>query len=217
VNWPVERRKGSAQSLHDLQLPGRRGVWVLEVDRPTLVLGSTQTDSVLDANRVVASGVAVARRRSGGGVVGLRPGGSLWVDVVISSADEQWDADVGRSFRWVGAGWQGALIALGARATMVTGPDRHRRWADLVCFAGRNTGEVVVDGAKVVGLSQRRTRAWTRYQCLVLLDADPTLVVDHLRLDEGQRQAMRRDLAEATGAVAFGADELLQSFLGQLD
>lgn len=39
--------------------------------------------------------------------------------------------------------------------------------ATVVCFAGLAPGEVTVDGAKVVGISQRRTRAGARFQCSV--------------------------------------------------
>ena len=39
----------------------------------------------------------------------------------------------------------------------------------VVCFAGLAAGEVTVGGAKVVGISQRRTRAGGRFQCSVPL------------------------------------------------
>ena len=42
---------------------------------------------------------------------------------------------------------------------MVTTP-----WSDLVCFAGLGPGEVLLDGRKLVGLSQRRTRNGVRIQ-----------------------------------------------------
>ena len=37
----------------------------------------------------------------------------------------------------------------------------------VVCFAGTGPGEVLVAGRKVVGISQRRTRAGARFQCSV--------------------------------------------------
>ena len=40
-------------------------------------------------------------------------------------------------------------------------------WCPLVCFAGIGAGEIVVDGRKLVGISQRRTRAGARFQCAV--------------------------------------------------
>ncbi|HEX4903649.1 MAG TPA: hypothetical protein VFV42_12605, partial [Acidimicrobiales bacterium] len=42
-----------------------------------------------------------------------------------------------------------------------------------VCFAGRGPGEVLLGEAKVVGISQRRTRAGARFQCAVPVRWDP--------------------------------------------
>ncbi|MGH9041248.1 MAG: hypothetical protein ACRDZ3_13570, partial [Acidimicrobiia bacterium] len=48
----------------------------------------------------------------------------------------------------------------------------------VVCFAGLGPGEVTdAAGRKVVGLSQRRTRGHTRFQCCVLLRWDPAAMV----------------------------------------
>ena len=40
-------------------------------------------------------------------------------------------------------------------------------WSALVCFAGLGPGEVTLDGQKLVGLSQRRTRDGVRIQGLL--------------------------------------------------
>ena len=40
-------------------------------------------------------------------------------------------------------------------------------WCPLVCFAGVGPGEVLAGGRKLVGISQRRTRAGARFQCAV--------------------------------------------------
>jgi lipoate-protein ligase A len=39
------------------------------------------------------------------------------------------------------------------------------QWSDLVCFAGIGPGELFVGDRKLVGMSQRRTRAGARFQC----------------------------------------------------
>ncbi|MDH3705226.1 MAG: hypothetical protein OES57_04125 [Acidimicrobiia bacterium] len=214
--WQLVDRAGEAQSLHDLDLGTGRGVWRLTVERPTLVLGSTQSTEVLDADRVAASGVAVARRRSGGGVVGLVPGGSLWLDVVVPRGDPLWTDDVGRSFLWLGAAWCEVLGSAGVEATMVDRPVRDRPWDRLVCFAGLGSGEVVIDGAKVVGLSQRRTRTAARLQSLVLLDPSLALVIDHLALADADRRRLRSEAETMTAPAPLGADQLLERFTAQL-
>ena len=61
----------------------------------------------------------------------------------------------------------------GRRDATHKGPMRTDRWSRLVCFAGLGPGEVTVDGRKVVGISQRRTRAGARFQCAALRRWDP--------------------------------------------
>jgi lipoate-protein ligase A len=131
-----------------------------------LVLGSTQPE-------VAERGVPVVRRRSGGGAVLVRPGELLWVDVLLPADDALWEADVGRSFHWLGQAWVDALGALGVESNWHDGPMVCTPWCRQVCFAGIGPGEVTVDARKVVGMSQRRTRAGALFQCAALLKWDP--------------------------------------------
>jgi lipoate---protein ligase len=151
-------------------------VRVVEVIEPALVLGSTQP-------AVAERGIPVVRRRSGGGAVLVRPGELLWVDVLLPAGDPLWDDDVGRSFHWLGQAWVEALASLGVEGTWHDGALVCTPWWRQVCFAGLGPGEVTVDGRKVVGLAQRRTRAGALFQCAALLYWDPTEIVDLLALD----------------------------------
>jgi lipoate-protein ligase A len=54
---------------------------------------------------------------------------------------------------------------------------------------------VVVDGRKVVGISQRRTRAGARFQCVVHRHWDPSALLELLALDDSQRDEARLELA----------------------
>ena len=58
-------------------------IWVFDVERPALVLGSTQRPDIVDAEACRRAGVEVVRRRSGGGLVLLEPGNVVWFDVVV--------------------------------------------------------------------------------------------------------------------------------------
>jgi lipoate-protein ligase A len=138
-----------------------------------LVLGSTQDPASVDAARAEALGVEVVRRRSGGGAVLVEPGRVGWVDVLVPAGDDRWDDDVGHSFHWVGDTWVRALAEIGIVAACHRGPLVATEWSRQVCFAGLGPGEVTAAGRKLVGLSQRRTRAGARIQCLVLADWDP--------------------------------------------
>lgn len=213
--WSFERVRGSAAALHGLDPlaeGGGRRVAVLEVDRPALVLGSTQADDVVDRAAVEAAGVEVVRRRSGGGAVLLVPGDSLWVDAVLPRADPLWDDDVGRATRWLGRAWAAALVDLGLRATPHEAGLVRGRWSALVCFAGWGPGEVGVAGRKAVGIASRRTRAGARFQCGVGRTWDPGPLLDLLALDPPERAEGRRDLADA----AFGVDRPPGEVVGAL-
>jgi len=103
----------------------------------------------------------------------VRPGEVLWADVLLPADDPLWEADVGRSFHWLGQAWVDALAALDVDAGWHDGPMVCTPWCRQVCFAGIGQGEVTVDGRKVVGMSQRRTRAGALIQCAALLRWDP--------------------------------------------
>jgi lipoate---protein ligase len=202
VTWEVEEASGSAADFHARAVPDppRRVAWVLEVDRPALVLGSTQSPSVADAAACAAAGVEVVQRRSGGGAVLLEPGGAAWVDLVVPRDDPLWDDDVGRAAHWVGEAW---TAALGMGGTAVhRGPLVRTRWSDLVCFAGLGPGEVTVaGGAKVVGISQRRARAAARFQCVAVGEWVPSRVLALLELAGDDRDRAAADLAGAAAGV----------------
>ena len=204
-SWTVERRDGGAGSLFsDSETAASRIVRVLSVDRPALVLGSTQRAPVSDD-----LGVDVVRRRSGGGAVLLRPDETVWVDVVVPAGDPLWSADVGRSFWWLGDVW----------ASVVGGAEVHRgalvrsAWSDAVCFAGVGPGEVLVDGRKAVGMASRRTREGALFQCAVPLAWDPVAYVDLL----GLPPSAAADLAAVAAPVQDrSAAELVEAFLAAL-
>jgi lipoate-protein ligase A len=200
VGWRTTHLTGGAGELHGRDLEtGGRTVTVLEVDRPALVLGSTQPEEHVDAAACAATGVDVVRRRSGGGAVLLLPGRSVWVDVTIARADPLWDDDVGRAAHWVGRGW----AALGVDDPVVhTGRVVESRWSRRVCFAGVGPGEVLVGGRKLVGLSQRRTRDGARFQCALHRGWDPVGILGLLALDEEERGSGILELDD----VATGLD-----------
>ena len=178
-DWQVERRHGSAADLHALDWPDPlvRTVWILDVDAPALVLGSTQATDDIDLEQLSRSGFELARRRSGGGAVLLEPDGSVWIDVFIPRGDPRWHDDLRRSFTWLGQAWVASLIDLGMQTGMVhDGGLVGGQCGRQVCFAGIGPGEVTIGGVKVVGLSQRRTRVGARFQCVVYRAYDPAPV-----------------------------------------
>lgn len=185
--WRVEYLHGDAGAFHAADPAGDRSATFHTVAHPTLVLGSTQTEAAVDADEARALGVEVVRRRSGGGAVLLLPGEFVWLDLVIPADDPLWSADVGAAMLWVGELWQRALASLGETAGSVVhhGPLIPSPWSKAVCWAGVGTGELLagpsavaanVAPSKLVGISQRRTRSWARFQSMCHLQWRPDQV-----------------------------------------
>lgn len=184
----IEQIRGSAATFHERELPPEPGrhLWWFEVDRPAVVLGSSQSETTVDLAACEAAGMQVVRRRSGGGAVMLLPHEVMWLDVIIDRDDARWDDDVGRAMWWIGEAWIQALTELGVGAGG-TGPLAvHREglvsnpWSRLVCFAGLGPGEVTLNGHKLVGISQRRTRGVARFQCAVYRQWRPEVLINVL-------------------------------------
>lgn len=206
--------RGSAARVHGQEW-GRaavRSATVVHVEQAALVLGSTQPESHADPAALAQSGVALARRRSGGGAVLVRPRDPLWVDVIIPRDDPLWEDDVGVAFHWLGRAWAAALGDLGVDAVVHEGPLVTTPWSRLVCFAGLGPGEVTVDGAKMVGIAQRRSRIGARFQCAVLARWEPAAITSLLALDEHTRNEADAALAH----VATGLDVPPESVLDAL-
>ena len=113
----------------------------------------------------------------------VAPDGPVWADVTIPKPDPLWDDDVGRASWWVGELWTAALADLGVDPSSMRvhhGGMVRRSLGSLVCFAGLAHGEVSVDGAKLVGVAQRRTRIGALFQCAVLLEWEPDSLLDAL-------------------------------------
>src|SRR5207253_4747496 len=120
------------------------------------------------------------------------------------------DDDVGRSFHWLGQVWVDALATLGVASEWNDGPMICPPWCRQVCFAGIGPGEVTVDGRKVVGLAQRRTRAGALFQCAALLRWDAEEMARLLDLDAAT------ELEPIAAALPVGRSDLEDAFLHQL-
>jgi lipoate-protein ligase A len=187
-------------------------VRVLSVVAPALVLGSTQQLRASAAPAVAGVEVEVVRRRSGGGAVLLRPGETVWVDVLVPAGDPLREDDVARSFWWLGSAWAAALG--GGSLSVHQGPMVRTRWSSDVCFAGVGPGEVLdgAGGGKVVGMASRRTRLGALFQCAVPLAWDAAAYVRLLGLPADAEA----DLAAVAAPVSLSADDVVTRFLAAL-
>ncbi|MDQ3350871.1 MAG: hypothetical protein M3501_02755 [Actinomycetota bacterium] len=223
---PVRRLADRAGELHaiDPWAPGNHApvtgceVWVLAASRPAVVLGSRQDTSVLDLAACERGGIDVTRRRSGGGMVLVEPQQMTWIDVLVPATDNRWQADVPASMRWCGERWRRALAALGCEDAAVAEAASMSCGAlsSLVCFAGIGHGEVVTaHGAKLVGISQRRTRDGCRFQCAVHHRWRPEMLAPLLATEHRADAAALAAVAVAT-IEATSVDDLVTSLAAAL-
>ena len=153
---------------------------MLTPTRPAIVLGSSQKDEDVDHAFCAANGIDVVRRRSGGGAVYVHPTESLWIDIVVPRGDALWNDDIGKSMWWIGDWWVALLADAGVVSAQVhRGAFERNDWSDMVCFAGKGSGEVFPQEShaqqKIVGISQRRTRDYARFQCIAYFQWDAAL------------------------------------------
>ena len=190
------RLEGHPADLHGRALPTliARRIDVLVPTTSAVVLGSTQA---MPENEAI--GLDVVRRRSGGGAVLVTPDDPVWVDVDLPA----------------GEAWAAALAALGLDGKVHRGPFEPGRWGRAVCFAGRGPGEVFVEGAKVVGLAQRRTRAGARFQCAVLRRWEPDRLIEAV-VATAERAAAQRDLPAVARGLDVEAEAVVSAFVSAL-
>lgn len=220
AGWRVERATGTAQQLHEAAVDfARRSVRVHQLVDTALVSGSTQSATLVDRAAAAEVGVALARRRSGGGAVYLSPVGQVWLDVVVPAGDPLWQEDVGRASWWLGECWAATVAASSAGFEPVS-PTVHRSGvsdrllARIACFAALGPGEVGVAGRKIVGISQRRTRLGARFQCVAYTRWDPEPMLALLRMGDDAPEVTHA-LRSAAGPVPGHADEwsVVEDFL----
>jgi lipoate-protein ligase A len=232
--WRVERQQGPAADLHTtsaarvsaspdalggaVDMAGGPQVRILEVEATALILGSSQPEADVDGEAAAAAGVEVVRRRSGGGAVLVEPGTVVWVDLIVPVGDPLWDADIRAAAYGIGDAWSAALEHAGLGPVQVwRGGMRPSPWSARVCFAGMGPGEVSIDGRKVVGISQRRTRLATLFQTAALLRWDPAALLALLRLEGAERARGATDLLPVAAGVGPGrAGAIVEGLLAAL-
>ncbi len=202
--WRIEHLGGDVGAFQARELPtGERVASFFRARTPTLVLGSSQRRESVDVAAAERQGIDVVRRRSGGGGVLLLPDEFVWLDLEIPASDEMWRTDIGHSMWWIGELWVAALADVEPSAVVHRGRLVRTPWSAEVCFAGTGPGEVLVGDAKLVGISQRRTRLAARFQTMVHLhwrpDVVASLVADNPSVEE---------LAPVVKACSAPADEI---------
>lgn len=198
--------------------PKHQLVWVPQLSaRKTLVLGSAQRADSIDSGRLASRNIGLTARRSGGGAVLVSSVDLVWFDVVIDRNHAGWVDDVGQSFAWLGQACADGLAELGVNAAMHTGRLQASRWSSQICFASLGPGELTVDGRKVVGMSQRRTRERARFQVAILRHWSGTEHAAFLAgLSVEERLAAASELDHLAAGLPHSPDEILSAVVAQL-
>jgi len=222
--------RGDAGALHDRPIEPVARVEVLEIERPTVVLGSTQSMDLVNTARAAELGFAVVRRRSGGGVVVLTPHDHVWIDVTVPRGHVLWDDDVERATWWLGEAWcevlrgelpggvpdwldDGRVCAAGGAWSVHRGRLVANAPERSVCFACVGPGEVVSGARKVVGIAQRRTKDAARFQCTVFHTIDVGLYGQLLNAPIPTALGQAAGVGERLDAVAVVAAAVLRTRL----
>ena len=210
MSWVFHDWNGSVADFHaaDLLVNPVRSGWILNVARDTVVLGSHQPESDLNDELAAQLGIDVTRRNSGGGAVWLPAGDVVWIDLVIPRSDSLWTEDVRVAPLWVGELWRDAITAVDPSLVdlqVLEGALRTDALGQKVCFVSEGPGEVMSNGGKVVGISQRRNRNGARFQCC----AYTALRLDGFAAVMGASGADHDRLVASHVPVQTGRNELL--------
>ena len=216
-SWKLYTEHVSAGEQHGRDLVAERAVWDVRITQKAMVLGSRQDGSLLNGELCSRDGIEVVRRRSGGGIVFLAPGEHVWLDVIVPRGDVLWSDDVAQASWWLGDVWVQTLNALGENNVSV-----HREslssdaWGDLMCFAGVGPGEVVQrndeEMSKLVGISQRRTRDYARFQCTIYTKWNPHDVEMYVVNTPGNLS----EIAHRVAAVQASQQAIVDTFVSHL-
>jgi lipoate---protein ligase len=214
--YRLVRSRSTAADFHGRAVldSAPREIWQHDVTAAALVLGSTQDRSVVDLDACRRAGVDVVRRRSGGGAVLLVPGEVTWIDVIIPSGAPGWSDDVHGPMVWFGRHLAEVITTLtGADIAVHDAAMRTSPWSTHVCFDGVGAGELLLEGRKLVGISQRRTRHAARLQCCWYSSYAPESLVQ--LLDPANRPAAI-DLAPVATLPAALADTIVAALADAL-
>jgi lipoate---protein ligase len=154
----------------------------------------------IDDAAIAACGVDIVRRRSGGGAVFVAPGAQVWLDLFVPVGDPLYDLDVSRAAGFVGRLWRDALVELGQDGNdlvVYTGPLVSSPWSRLWCFSGLGPGEVSARGRKLVGVSQRRSRAGAWFFTMACVGLDPIRDASFLSGSEPWRGQLAAELTRS--------------------
>jgi lipoate-protein ligase A len=194
-------------------------VWWHWTDGASIILGAGQTEADVDLEACVTAGIRVTKRSSGGTSV-YANSDLLGLDVALPAGHPLLLDDVVESYRWLGEVWLETLSLLGVSGRLV-GIEEARVLARLpqpvdttlrmACFGSISPYEVVVNGRKLVGLSQVRRGGRALFQSGLYLRFEASRLANLLRVPDRSLAAQQLD------EVAAGLDSAAGRQISQSD
>ncbi|MGC8481139.1 MAG: lipoyl protein ligase domain-containing protein [Acidimicrobiales bacterium] len=213
---------GDAQSLHRIRPVFSDAIHVALL-RPTMkcvVFGSSQRELASRSHAaLVRAGYESAVRDSGGGAVVVGPEMQLWFGVYERySAEVSTRPTISTSLISLGRRLQEGLRALGAPpGEVVTTPTPRSQVDSLICFAGTSYGEILVDGGKLVGISQRRTRDLVISHVMILREPTQHILFELFSEMLGDERGVPQATLREYGVVTPTPSDTLSLFGSLLD
>jgi lipoate-protein ligase A len=164
-------------------------------ENPTLSFGRNQTAAgKYDLDKVRERGIELVRRPTGGRAL------LHWHEVTYSVTAPVTGDSLSDSYRRINNILLGGLSRLGVRASESAGDGPTPPPGDLPCFAAPTEGELVVDGAKLIGSAQFRENGALLQHGSILLRDDQAIIASLLRSPaENLRPARAATLTEVLG------------------
>ena len=175
-SWVIESKYSETALAHEANLDEWRKptIWGIEPRDTCLVLGKSQRGrSFLNLGYLEGESINLTVRQSGGGAVLVSPKDMLWVDIFVPKESKFWVADIAKASIWIGGIWRDALKRLDIECFLFDEKFVRSEASDLICFVGRAPGELFVDDRKILGISQRRSKFGTRFQCALIINWEP--------------------------------------------
>ncbi len=175
-SWTIETKYSETALAHEANLEEWRKptIWIIEPKDTCLVLGKSQRGrAFLDLSYLDEQNINLTVRQSGGGAVLVSPEDMLWVDIFIPQGSKFWIPDIAEASMWIGRIWHNALKRLDIECYLFDQKFSRSEASDLICFISRAAGELFVGTRKILGISQRRSKFGTRFQCALIINWKP--------------------------------------------
>jgi lipoate-protein ligase A len=114
--------------------------------------------------------------------------------------------DLGTSFLWLGRVVVDVLDELGLKVMMVETRQERSEIGGLICFGGLGFGEVLMEGAKVLGLAQRRSRGQACFQFSLLWNEQQSGLAQYLKTPPRPLERLR--VAGLASRIAISRQDL---------